>query len=107
MTQFTAFSSILEMSVKESMASEMLRVLKDDGVIVWYDFWWNPTNQQTAGIQLKEIRHLFPGCQFSWKKITLAPPITRRIVPLSWSFALFLESLKVFNTHNLVLIQKQ
>jgi hypothetical protein len=30
----------------------------------------------------------------------------RRLVPLSWGLALFLESLKIFNTHYLAAIEK-
>ena len=104
--QFTAFSSILDHQVKQNMADEMLRMMKEDGCILWYDFWWNPTNPQTAGIKPNEIRGLFPGCEFLFRKITLAPPIARRVVPVSWPFALFLESLKIFNSHYLVLIRK-
>ncbi|MDI7258443.1 MAG: class I SAM-dependent methyltransferase [Thermodesulfobacteriota bacterium] len=36
-TQFTCFSSVLNDHVKAALAKEMLRVLKDDGLIVWYD----------------------------------------------------------------------
>jgi len=83
----------------------MLRVLKPNGIILWYDFWLNPTNPQTRGIRPKEIRELFPNCNFEFHKITLAPPIARRIVPLSWGLALFLEGLKIFNSHYLVVIR--
>jgi len=105
--QFTAFSSILDPHLKQNMAADMLRVLKPNGVILWYDFWWNPTNPQTAGIRLNEIKDLFLKCQYTFRKITLAPPITRRIVPFSYPLALLLESIKVFNSHYLVLIKKK
>jgi ubiquinone/menaquinone biosynthesis C-methylase UbiE len=104
--QYTAFSSVLDNTIKEMMAYDMLRVLKPRGIIVWYDFWLNPTNPQTRGIRMRAIRKLFPGCSLVYQKITLAPPITRCVVPLSWSLALFLESLKIFNSHYLVLIRK-
>ena len=104
--QFTALSSILNPTIREKMAAEMLRVLKADGGILWYDFWWNPTNAQTRGIQRREIKALFPQCRFKIKKITLAPPIARKIVPISWVGANLLESLKIFNSHYLVLIEK-
>lgn len=105
--QFTAFSSILNFQVKQNMASEMLRVMKNDGAIIWYDFWWNPTNPQTAGIKPKEIKQLFRDCQYVFRKITLAPPLARRIVPISWPFALLIESLKIFNSHYLAVIKKK
>jgi ubiquinone/menaquinone biosynthesis C-methylase UbiE len=105
--QYTAFSSVLDPIIKKKMATEMLRVLKPRGKIIWYDFWWNPTNRQTRGIKLKEIRKLFPNCAYAFKKITLAPPIARRFVPISLGIARFLESLKIFNSHYLVVITKK
>jgi hypothetical protein len=76
-------------------------------LIVWYDFWLNPSNRQTRGIRPAEIRHLFPGCTFDFRKITLAPPLARRVVPLSWLAAYLLEKLSVFNSHYLVGIRKK
>lgn len=104
--QFTAFSSILDPGIKNYMAQEMLRVTKPKGIILWYDFYWNPTNKQTKGIKPAEIRTLFPGCTFVFRRITLAPPIARKLVPVSWQLAQFLESLRVMNSHYLVLINK-
>jgi ubiquinone/menaquinone biosynthesis C-methylase UbiE len=104
--QFTVFSSILDKPMKTHIANEMLRVLrKPQGAILWYDFWLNPINKQAQGIRPGEIRSLFPGCRFSFRRITLAPPIARRIVPFSWKLASVLEKLKVFNSHYLVLVR--
>lgn len=104
--QFTAFSSILDPVIKSDMAAEMLRVLKPGGGILWYDFIWNPTNSQTRGIGLKEIKSLFQGCEFSYMRITLAPPIARLLLPRSRGLADWLSSLKWLNSHLLVWIQK-
>ena len=103
--QFTALSSILDTNIRQNICAEMLRVLKPSGLMLWYDFWLNPTNRQTRGMRPAEIRQLFPGCQFEFQRITLAPPITRRLAHISWGLCLFLESLKIFNTHYLVLIR--
>ncbi len=105
--QYTAFTSILDGQVKANMAAEMLRALRKDGLIVWYDFWINPTNKQTRGIRPAEIRALFPNCKYKFHKITLATPISRRIVPVSWMLAEILESMKIFNSHYLVLIKRE
>ncbi|RJP74821.1 MAG: class I SAM-dependent methyltransferase [Desulfobacteraceae bacterium] len=103
--QYTAFTSVLDDRIKGNLSSEMLRVLrKQDGMIIWYDFWLNPKNPHTRGIRKQEIRKLFPGCHFSFHKITLAPPIARKLVPISWPIARMLESLRLFNTHYLVSI---
>ena len=103
--QYTVLSSILDDSVKANLAREMLRVLKPGGMILWYDFWLNPTNPQTRGIRPFEIRRLFPGCRFEFHRITLAPPLARRLVPVSWGLALLLEKTGLFNSHYLVAIR--
>jgi hypothetical protein len=83
----------------------MMRVVKRNGLILSYDFWLNPSNPQTRGLRPDEIRRLFPGCRFEFHRITLAPPIARRLVPASWLLCAFLEKLKIFNTHYLVAIR--
>lgn len=103
--QFTAFSSILNGPIRANIASEMRRVVKPGGLILWYDFWLNPLNVQTRGIRPREIRQLFPGCDYEFDLITLAPPLARRLVPISWQLSTFVEKLAVFNTHYLVAIR--
>jgi ubiquinone/menaquinone biosynthesis C-methylase UbiE len=103
--QYTAFSSVLDAQIKANMAAEMLRVLRPDGCILWYDFWLNPTNPQTKGIRGSEIRRLFPDCAFAFRRVTLAPPIARRLVPVSWIGGLLLEKLSILNTHFLAIIR--
>ena len=104
--QYTVFSSILDDGINARIAREMLRVLKPGGLVVWYDFWLNPTNPQARGIRPGEVRRYFPGCQYRFKRITLAPPIARRLVRFSWTLATVLESLKVFNSHYIAIIRK-
>jgi len=103
-TQYTALSSILNPVIRQRVAAEMLRILKPGGFIIWYDFWVNPANSQTHGIRPAEIRSMFPDCRLEFQKITLAPPLARRLVPVSWGVALFLESLRIFNSYYLVII---
>jgi hypothetical protein len=104
--QYTVFSSILDDSVKANLAREMLRVLrKPNGMIVWYDYWLNPTNPHAKGIRPSEINKLFPNCNISLTRITLAPPIVRRLAGISWLACAILESLKIFNSHYLAAIR--
>jgi ubiquinone/menaquinone biosynthesis C-methylase UbiE len=103
--QFTMFSSILDEDIKRNIAHEMRRLLKPTGVILWYDFFWNPFNRQTRGIGLGEIKRLFSGMQVSAQKETLAPPITRRLIRVSSSLCIRLESLQILNSHYLALIK--
>lgn len=103
--QFTVFSSILDEEVKQAIAAEMRRVVRPNGLIVWYDFWLNPKNKQTRGILPAEIRKLFSDCRCDLRRITLAPPIARRLAPLSWLGCHLLESSRIFNTHYLAAIR--
>jgi len=48
---------------------------------------------------------LFPNCSYEFHRITLAPPLARRIVPISWILAYGLERLTIFNSHYLVAIR--
>ena len=53
----------------------MLRVVKPQGLILWYDFRYNnPRNPNVQGIGATEIRGLSPGRQVELRKVTLAPP---------------------------------
>jgi len=105
--QYTMFSSILDDAIKANIAREMVRVVKPGGVIIWYDFWLNPTNAQTKGVSKSEITRLFPGCALHFQRVTLAPPVARKIVPLSWAAGVILEKLRFLNTHYLVTIRPQ
>lgn len=105
--QSTVFSSILEPGMRQAVASEMLRVLAPDGAVLWYDFFVdNPANPHVRGVRRREIAALFPGCRISLRRATLAPPLARRIVPVSWTLAALLESLRVLDTHYLGVIRR-
>jgi ubiquinone/menaquinone biosynthesis C-methylase UbiE len=103
--QFTVFSSILDRGICYTVSNEMSRVVRPGGAILWYDFWINPVNKQTRGIRPDEIRSYFPHSRFSFERITLAPPLARRLVPLTWTGARLLEQLRLFNTHYLAIIR--
>lgn len=104
--QHTVFSSILSDEVKRNAAAEMLRVLRSGGVVLWYDFWINPINKQVRGIRPAEIRALFPNAHYSMRRITLAPPISRRLIRRFWFLCILLEQIGLFNTHYVAVIKK-
>ncbi|MCC7208172.1 MAG: class I SAM-dependent methyltransferase [Anaerolineae bacterium] len=104
--QYTAFSSVLDLQIKANMAAEMVRVVrKPDGLILWYDFWLNPNNPHTKGICPEEIKQLFSSCNIHLRRTTLAPPITRRLVRVSWILCELLENLRLLNSHYLAIIR--
>lgn len=106
-SQFTVFTSILDPTMKQTVASEMIRVLKSDGIILWYDFRYdNPFNHNVKGVGARELRSLFPGCHITLHATTLAPPVARTLVPISWIAALVLEKIPFLRTHYLAVIKK-
>jgi SAM-dependent methyltransferase len=105
--QATVFTSILEQSLKIAVAHEMLRLLKPDGVILWYDFRFdNPRNPDVRGIESAEIGSVFPGCEVKLERVTLAPPLARRLAPLCWSACELLEKIPWLCSHYLGIIRK-
>ncbi len=105
--QNTVFTSILDERMRRSIASEMDRVLRPGGVVLWYDFFRNnPGNRHVRAVGLSEIRALFPLYAPTIRRITLAPPLARRTVPWTWIGSLLLEKLTVLNTHYLALLRK-
>ncbi|HET6614259.1 MAG TPA: class I SAM-dependent methyltransferase [Dehalococcoidia bacterium] len=102
---FTVLSSILDEGMRRRVAAEALRVLRPRGVLIVYDFTWNPTNRDVRGIGRAELRALFPGCRIDARRVTLAPPISRPLARISWPLASALEALPFLRSHLLVSIR--
>ena len=101
--QFTVFSSVLDPQMRRQVASEMLRLLKPRGHIVWFDLCVNnPWNPDVRSIRKAEIRALFPGCRLRLQRLTLIAPVAH-VAPLIIPLTL---PIKLLCTHYLVLIEK-
>lgn len=104
-TQFVVFTSVLDKAESLRIGSEMLRVLKPGGRILWYDFFApNPYNRQTRAIRRAEIATLFPDCHIKLRRVTLAPPLARSSLRISKKLAETLNRLPILCTHYLVVI---
>jgi ubiquinone/menaquinone biosynthesis C-methylase UbiE len=103
--QATLFTSLLDKEVRRVAAHEMLRVLRHNGVILWYDFFMpNPWNPDVRRVGRREIRALFPGCSVELRTSTLAPPLARRVAGSHMLYQL-LASLPCLCTHYLGVIR--
>jgi hypothetical protein len=101
------FTSVLDPGIKQQMAAEMIRVLKKDGLILWYDFYVNnPSNADVRGVKEQEIYRLFPDCQIELQRVTLAYPIVRALAPHSWLTCYLLGKNPWLCTHYLGVIRK-
>jgi 2-polyprenyl-3-methyl-5-hydroxy-6-metoxy-1,4-benzoquinol methylase len=79
--QSTVFTSVLDRNFKRELALKMMKMVKKDGIILWYDFKYdNPFNKDVKGVSKKEIKELFKEAHYiDFHSVTLAPPIGRRI----------------------------
>ncbi|HEY3825940.1 MAG TPA: class I SAM-dependent methyltransferase [Bryobacteraceae bacterium] len=98
-TQFTMFSSIAELRVQEQIASEMLRVLRKGGRILWYDCRYSNPASAVCGLNRSDVRKLFPSCSIRFAGTTLLPPLARLVARRSWALAAALETLRFTRTH--------
>ena len=106
--QFTMFTSILDSALRRAVAAEMLRVVKPDGLIVWYDYFApSPANRDVRPVHKREIYRLFPGCRIALRRVTLAPPIVRLLAGRAWWACELLDKIALLRTHYLGVIQKQ
>lgn len=106
--QSTVFTSILDPGMKQRVAAEMLRVVRPDGFVIWYDFHVNnPRNPDVRGVRKNEIRQLFPGCDIHLRRVTLAPPIGRFVGRYSPFMYMLLSRTRILCTHYLSLIKKK
>lgn len=105
--QSTVFTSIIDGRIKQRIADEMLRVLKPDGLVLWYDYHVNnPWNSDVRGVPRQEIKKLFHGCRIDLRRITLVPPLTRLVAPRSWLACWLLNTIPLLRTHYLGVIRK-
>jgi len=105
--QSTVFTSILDLDLKRRVAAEMVRVVKRQGLILWYDYHVNnPWNPDVRGVKRREIYELFPNCQIDLERITLLPPLARALAPYSYLACYLMEKFPLLCTHYLGAIRK-
>jgi hypothetical protein len=101
------FSSILNPDFRQACAADIWRVLKPNGMLIWYDFRYdNPMNRKVKGMTLKEIHRLFPAGRIRKYNITLLPPIARKIAPFSVSLCRLISLMPPLRSHILAFIEK-
>ena len=78
-------------------------MVKRQGLILWYDYHVNSTwNSDVRGVKRREITQLFPIV----RRITLIPPLARRLAPYSYLGLVLIGKLPPLCTHYLGVIRK-
>lgn len=105
--QSMVFSSILNDDYQDYLADRMWYWVKKGGGVLWYDFFYdNPANEDVRGIKYNRIRKLFPEGKIHRFRLTLAPPVARKVVKIHPVLYKFFDFLPFFRTHWLCWIQK-
>jgi SAM-dependent methyltransferase len=105
--QSTVFTSLLDDAFQERLAERMWAMVKPGGGILWYDFLFNnPNNPDVRGVPMKRIRVLFPQGRLRAWRLTLAPPISRRVTKVHPILYTLFNRLPFLRTHTLCWIAK-
>jgi SAM-dependent methyltransferase len=106
--QSVVFSSLLDDQFQQSLAERMWSWLRPGGGILWYDFVYNnPRNRDVRGVTIRRVRELFPrAAALVVKRITLAPPISRRVCRIHAGAYHLFNALPLLRTHALCWIAK-
>ncbi len=76
----TLFSSVLDDAIARAVASEIDRVLRPGGAVIWYDIRVpNPRNKHVRPYSTARIRSLFPGFHADVRATTVLPGLARRL----------------------------
>lgn len=105
--QSTVFSSLLDDAFQQQLAHAMWRWVRPGGAVLWYDFTYNnPRNADVRGLPLARVHALFPSARIDARRVTLAPPISRRAARIHPSVCQLLGALPLLRTHLLCWIGK-
>ena len=104
----TLFSSVRGRDMQEAIGKEVVRVLVDDGFVLWYDLRLpNPSNKMISALKLGDIRRIFPGLRVeSSRSCTLIPPLARRLGRTTGTFYRSLARVPFLRSHLLVVLRK-
>lgn len=106
--QSTVFTSILDDAFQQTLADRMWSFVTPGGGILWYDYIYNnPSNPDVRGVPVRRIRELFPEGAITTWRVTLAPPISRRVTRIHPCLYTLFNCLPFLRTHVLGWIRKK
>jgi len=103
----TVFSSLLDEPFQQKLAITLWQWVKPGGAVLWYDFTFNnPNNPDVRGVPLQRVQALFPQATISARRVTLAPPLARRVASIHPMLYTLFNSIPWLRTHILCWIAK-
>ena len=105
--QSVVFSSLLDDAFQHELAERMWSWIRPGGGVLWYDFVYdNPSNKDVRAVPLHRVRSLFPRGRMTVRRVTLAPPISRRVCRIHPSAYHLFNLMPFLRTHVLCWIAK-
>ena len=102
----TVFSSV-PMSARGAVAAEIARVVRPGGVFIWYDLRRrSPSNPDVRPFATVDVEGLFPGWDVDARRVTVAPPLARKLGRLASAVYPLLTRVTVLLTHEAGLARK-
>ncbi|MBW8014702.1 MAG: methyltransferase domain-containing protein [Planctomycetes bacterium] len=106
-TTFTCLSSVLDNNIRKSICHQAIDMLRPGGWALVYDFFVNnPYNPDVKAVTLNELKSYFQNCTCRSKKVTLLPPLSRRLAKYSLALCSVLGTIPLLRTHRLTMFQK-
>ena len=104
----TVLSSVLDDAMARRIAGEIVRVLRPGGALLWYDLRvGNPRRPGVHGVPARAVRDLFPDLRGPVHRLTLVPPLARRLGRLTPVAYPALAAMPFLRTHLLALLIKR
>lgn len=104
-SQFVLFSSVVHPGLRQAIAREMMRVVRPDGRILWYDIRSLRPTADLVPIDLAEMKRLFAGCSIVARPATLGWRPSHFLAPRSRLAAILLEKVPRMRSHYVALIR--
>ena len=106
--QSMVLSSILDDSLRENVCAKSWSLVKPGGIMVSYDFVYNnPYNKKVRKVTKGDLLKNFPGAKsMIFKRVTLAPPISRKLCRGSYFLYSIFNLLPILRSHLIMIAQK-
>lgn len=106
-TTFTCLSSVLDNNIRESICRQAMEMLHPGGWVLVYDFYVNnPNNCDVKAVKLNELKSYFSEYKYYSKRLTLLPPLSRKLAKYSMALCTLLGTIPLLRTHRLTMFQK-
>ena len=104
---FTVFSSVLDDDLRLELAREMWRRVAPGGAALVFDFRFNnPRNPDVRRVAKAEVAAWWPAAELHYSTLILAPPLARRLFPVSPGIATLAGLLRPLRSHFLIVARK-